>query len=130
MNILQAWSSGWVWQVLLGKLKLVILDEPTANLDPSGRIEVLNLIKTLRKEKGTSFILSSHILSELERTCDFIIILHYGRLLLASSVKSLLPSHSILEYKVGTINNQLLFDKAKKTGLKNMELLEDGVLLS
>ncbi|MEM2089222.1 MAG: ABC transporter ATP-binding protein [Thermoproteota archaeon] len=115
-------------QVLLNEPKLIILDEPTANLDPIGRIEVLNLVKTLRKDRGISFVLSSHILSELGRVCDFIVFLHYGRLLLASDVKNLLPSYLTLEYKIVTNDNQLLFDKARNAGFRDVELLEDGVI--
>lgn len=115
-------------QVMLSEPKLIILDEPTANLDPSGRIEVLNLIKTLRNTKGISFILSSHVLSELERVCDFIVFLHYGHLLLASDVKNLMPFYSNLEYKIVTNDNRLLFDKARNAGFENVELLEDGVI--
>jgi ABC-2 type transport system ATP-binding protein len=115
-------------QVLLNEPKLIILDEPTANLDPVGRIEVLNLVKTLKKDRGVSFILSSHILPELARVCDFLVFLHYGRLLLASDVKSLLPAQPPIEYKIITNNNQLLFDTGVKAGL-SMELHEESVVL-
>lgn len=115
-------------QVLLNEPKLIILDEPTANLDPVGRIEVLNLVKTLKKDRGISFILSSHILPELARVCDFLVFLHYGRLLLASDVKSLLPAQPPIEYKIITNNNQLLFDTGMKAGL-SMELHEESVVL-
>ncbi|MBO3842017.1 MAG: ABC transporter ATP-binding protein [Candidatus Brockarchaeota archaeon] len=115
-------------QVLLNEPKLIILDEPTANLDPAGRIEVLNLIKALKKDKGISFILSSHVLPELARVCDFLVFLHYGRLLLASDMKSLLPVQPPIEYKIITNNNQLLFEMGVKAGL-SMELHEDSVVL-
>lgn len=111
-------------QVLLGEPKVIILDEPTANLDPKARIEVMGLIGKLRRERGISFIISSHVLSELERVCNFIVLLHYGRLLLASEVSSLLPVHPVLEYRVVTSNNELLFEKAREVHLNNLELLE------
>ncbi len=115
-------------QVLLNEPKLIILDEPTANLDPAGRIEVLNLIKKLRRDKGISFILSSHILPELARVCDFLVLLHYGNLLLASDVKSLLVTQSSIKYKIIADNDQLLFNIGTKAGL-SMELCEDGVII-
>ncbi|MEM3390633.1 MAG: ABC transporter ATP-binding protein [Thermoproteota archaeon] len=115
-------------QVLLNEPKLIILDEPTANLDPAGRIEVLNLVKALKKDKGISFILSSHILPELARVCDFLVFLHYGKLLLASDLRSVLPIQPPIEYKIITNNNQLLFNMGVKAGL-SMELHEDSVVL-
>ena len=52
-------------QALIGYPELVILDEPTANIDPSGRIELLEKIKEMHVEYGTSFLISTHILSDL-----------------------------------------------------------------
>lgn len=109
-------------QVLLNEPRLIILDEPTANLDPAGRVDVLNLIKALKKNKGISFILSSHILPELGRVCDFLVILHYGKLLPASDVKNLLSIQPPIEYRIISNNNQLLFNIGTKAGL-SMELL-------
>jgi len=115
-------------QVLLGNPKLIILDEPTANLDPKARIEILDLIVNLRKKEKVNFILSSHILPELERACNFIIFLHYGRILLASSVKDLISSSCVLEYRIHTDNDQFLLQKAKEIGLKNVASSEVGLL--
>lgn len=115
-------------QVLLNEPKLIILDEPTANLDPIGRMEVLNLVRKLRKDRKVSFILSSHILPELEKVCDFLVLLHYGRLLLASDVKKLLSIQPPIEYKLISNDNQLLLDIGRKAGL-SVELRENGVIL-
>jgi ABC-2 type transport system ATP-binding protein len=115
-------------QVLLNDPKLIILDEPTANLDPAGRIEVLNLIKKLRRDKGISFILSSHVLPELAKVCDFLVLLHYGSLLLASDVKSLLVTQPSIEYKIIADDNQLLFNIGTKAGL-SVELCENHVII-
>ncbi|MCL2257967.1 MAG: ABC transporter ATP-binding protein [Candidatus Bathyarchaeota archaeon] len=68
-------------QALLGSPELVILDEPTSNLDPLNRAKILELIPFLHKEKGVSFLISSHILSELERVCDNFILMNKGKLL-------------------------------------------------
>ncbi|MEM1547475.1 MAG: ABC transporter ATP-binding protein [Thermoproteota archaeon] len=115
-------------QVLLNEPRLIILDEPTANLDPAGRMEVLNLVRRLKKDKKVSFILSSHILPELGRVCDFLVLLHYGKLLLASDVENLLSIQPSIEYKIISNDNRLLFDIGTKAGL-NMELCEDSVVL-
>jgi len=56
----------------------VFLDEPTAGLDPRGREEMLMLVRKTHKEFGISVLLSSHLMSDVERTCDRIIVLHGG----------------------------------------------------
>jgi ABC-type multidrug transport system ATPase subunit len=68
-------------QALLGSPELVFLDEPTSNLDPLNRAKILELIAFLNEEKSTSFLISSHILSELERVCDNFILMNKGKLL-------------------------------------------------
>ncbi|MCX8072632.1 MAG: ABC transporter ATP-binding protein [Candidatus Binatia bacterium] len=66
-------------QALLGKPKVLILDEPTAGLDPEQVTEVRKLIRELRGQ--STVILSTHILSEVEATCDRVLIINRGRLL-------------------------------------------------
>ncbi len=61
--------------------ELLLLDEPTTGLDPSGREEVLALVADLCAERGVSVLLSSHILRDVEQTCDRIVVLHEGRVL-------------------------------------------------
>jgi len=68
-------------QALLGNPKLVILDEPTSNLDPLNRTKILELITVLNKEHDISFLISSHILPELEKVCDNFILMNKGKLL-------------------------------------------------
>jgi len=73
---------------ILGMPKLVILDEPTSNLDPLGRIDVLNIIRTLHTE-GINFIVSTHILSELGRVCTDALILNEGRVIAEGDMETL-----------------------------------------
>ncbi|MDR2204153.1 MAG: ABC transporter ATP-binding protein [Nitrososphaerota archaeon] len=73
-------------QALLGNPELVILDEPTANLDPLNRVKILELITFLNKEHDISFLISSHILPELERVCDNFILMNKGKLLRQGSI--------------------------------------------
>jgi ABC-2 type transport system ATP-binding protein len=68
-------------QALLGKPELVVLDEPTSNLDPLNRAKILELIPFLHKEKDISFLISSHILPELEKVCNNFILMNKGKLL-------------------------------------------------
>ena len=58
----------------------VFLDEPTAGLDPAGREEMLTLIRKTHREFGISVLFSSHLMADVERTCDRIIVLQGGQL--------------------------------------------------
>ena len=99
-------SAGMVQRIsiaacLIGDPDLVIMDEPTANLDPLGRIRLLNAIIELKKE-GLSFFISSHILPELERICDYIIFLNEGKLLAEGPIDHLRSSGSfVLSFSEG-----------------------------
>jgi len=75
---------------LLGKPELVILDEPTSNLDPLGRARVIEIINMLKKDEGFSFLISSHILPELERVCEHVVLMHRGKVLREGSLTQLL----------------------------------------
>lgn len=65
---------------LLGDPELLLLDEPTNGLDPEGMVEVRELIRELGRRPGRAIIMSSHLLNEVERTCDYYAIIHRGRL--------------------------------------------------
>jgi ABC-2 type transport system ATP-binding protein len=79
-------------QALVGRPKLLMLDEPASALDPVGRAEVLNLMKELRGE--TTIFFSTHILEDVQRCSDYVAILHHGKLLKASKTSDLLASFS------------------------------------
>ncbi len=78
-------------QAMIHNPEVLILDEPTSGLDPNQIIEIRNLIKTLGKAKTVVF--SSHILSEVEATCDRILIINKGRLV-ADSTPELLRNQA------------------------------------
>ena len=65
-------------QALVHDPVLVLLDEPTAGLDPAGREEMLVLIRRTGKDFGISIVLSSHLMGDVERTCDRVILLDGG----------------------------------------------------
>jgi len=67
-------------QALVHDPTFVFLDEPTAGLDPAGREEMLELIRKTHREFGISILLSSHLMADVERTCDRILVLQSGRL--------------------------------------------------
>ena len=85
------YSTGMKQRVKLGQALVhdpafVFLDEPTAGLDPLGREEMLSLIRKTHRDFGISVLLSSHLMADVERTCDRIIVLQGGRLVHAGEV--------------------------------------------
>ena len=80
-------------QALIGEPPVLLLDEPTSALDPAGRYEVLDMIASLRG-KVTVF-LSSHILTDIERVCDTLAVLHKGHLILVSGRDELLQQYAV-----------------------------------
>ena len=74
---------------LIGSPALVILDEPTTALDPIGRLELREIIRGLR-DAGTTVLLNSHQLSEVEQVCDQVAIIHRGRLQASGTLDELL----------------------------------------
>lgn len=74
---------------LLHQPELLVLDEPTNGLDPNGIIEIRELIKKLNKESGTTILVSSHILSEVEKMATHVGIIHKGKLLFQGTMNEL-----------------------------------------
>jgi ABC-2 type transport system ATP-binding protein len=83
-------------QAILGRPRLLILDEPTADLDPLGRRDVRSLIERL-KASGVAILLNSHLLSEVELVCDNVAILAKGRVLKEGAMSEVVPEGSNLE---------------------------------
>jgi ABC-2 type transport system ATP-binding protein len=76
-------------QALVHDPPVLLLDEPTSGLDPAGRDAMLRLLHTLARDYGKSFILSTHLLGDVERVCDTVVILHQGRVLRQGTVAEL-----------------------------------------
>ena len=66
-------------QALVHSPELVVLDEPTNGLDPQGRDEMLELVRRLSRDLGIRVLFSSHVLEDVERTCDAVVVLRDGR---------------------------------------------------
>ena len=75
--------------------RLLVLDEATAGLDPIVRDEVLEIFNEFTREEDHSILISSHILSDLEKLCDYIAFLHQGRLLFCEEKDALLEQYGI-----------------------------------
>ncbi len=108
-------------QALLGNPELIILDEPFNGLDAEGVDDVLALIRRLNKDKGTTFLLSSHQLPYLESICSHIAILHQGKILVSDNIDDLLANtnHSIL-----------LKTETEKTAIKFLEDQDDITVIN
>ena len=76
--------------------RLLVLDEPVAMLDPVARHDFMALVLTAAVDDGVSVLLSSHVLTELERVADYLILLSRGRVQVAGEVDDLLASHRVL----------------------------------
>jgi ABC-2 type transport system ATP-binding protein len=74
-------------QALVHDPQLVFLDEPTNGLDPQGRDDMLALIRRIGTEFGISVVVTSHLLGELERVCDHVIVIDGGKLLRSSAIR-------------------------------------------
>lgn len=76
--------------------RLLVLDEPVASLDPLARREVMRTLVSAVAEDGLTVLLSSHVVAELERVCDHLVLLHRGRVRLAGDIDDLLAAHQML----------------------------------
>ena len=87
-------------QALVHDPALVLLDEPTNGLDPAGRDDMLELIRRIGAEFGITVIVTSHLLGELERVCDGIVVIDGGRLLRHSTTASVTAETPVVTVEV------------------------------
>ncbi|MBV8518693.1 MAG: ABC transporter ATP-binding protein [Acidobacteria bacterium] len=90
-------------QALLGDPRVLILDEPANGLDPAGIREIRELLRGLAAERGMAVFVSSHLLAEVELTCDRVAIIHKGRILKTGSVRELISSQRTMEFRVDDV---------------------------
>ena len=94
-------------QALLNQPDLVILDEPTSGLDPVGRRLVRDIIRDLR-QRGTTVFLNSHLLSEVEVTCDRVAFIKHGEVIRISSLQDLVEGELSVEIRARGLNPEVL----------------------
>jgi ABC-2 type transport system ATP-binding protein len=87
-------------QALVHDPQLLLLDEPTNGLDPAGRGDMLDLIRRTGHEFGISVIVASHLLSEIEQVCEFLVAIDGGRLLRAASIETFTRETELLVVEV------------------------------
>ncbi|MDQ8185222.1 ABC transporter ATP-binding protein [Pelagicoccus sp. SDUM812002] len=103
-------------QAMLGDPEILILDEPTAGVDPVGASEVGVFVRSLR-ERGKTVLLCSHLLTQVQGLCDAVGIMNRGRLLAAGSIETLLP---------GGGNSRLAIDGLTESDLNEIARLAES----
>ena len=79
-------------QALVHDPDLVVLDEPTNGLDPAGRVEMISLVRRLSRDLGIQVLLSSHVLEDVERTCDAVVVLRAGQVVATDRIEGMARS--------------------------------------
>jgi ABC-2 type transport system ATP-binding protein len=105
-------------KAIIGRPELVVLDEPTANLDPRGRIELLKLIKTMHRNENVNFLISSHILPELQKVCSWVCLMNEGRVVERGFVDDLLDKYASAVYILRVSKPSELAAALSNLGLK------------
>ena len=103
-------------QALVHDPRLVLLDEPTIGLAPEGRDEMLRLIRRIGSEFGIAVIVSSHLLSEIERICDHLVEIEDGRLARSEPMTALTTLTRVLTIEVDG-DNAPLADRLRERGV-------------
>ena len=115
---------------ILHQPEILILDEPTEGLDPNQRVEIRRLVSELGKER--TVLLSTHVLAEVEATCDRLLIIHEGRLVADGGVSDLLETQKarpryIVEAQGANVPEVL--ERLEGVSLEEMEKVDDRVRL-
>ena len=99
---------------LIHEPELVVADEMTANLDPQARSELLDLILRLHTDENVAFLLSSHILPELSRVCDSVVIMNQGKAWASGELSKLYEKYAVGIIRISTDNPEALASEIKK----------------
>jgi len=92
---------------LLNDPEILILDEPTNGLDPQGIHEIRQIIKDIANN-GTTILLASHLLDEVEKVCSHVVVIREGIKLYSGSVEEMIASHGLFELKVDENSEKLI----------------------
>lgn len=101
-------------QALIHEPEVLILDEPTANLDPTGRMSILDKLRETSRRRGITIFISSHILSELEQLVDSATLINKGQIVAEDSMTNLKKAYSRNRYLLKTSNNEAVLKTLKR----------------
>lgn len=87
-------------QALVHDPRVMLLDEPTNGLDPAGRDEMLDLVRRTGREFGIAIIMASHLLGEIERVCDHLVVIDAGRLLRSAAIGEFTRQTQVLAIEI------------------------------
>lgn len=113
-------------QALINDPRIIFLDEPTSGLDPAGRRLVRDIIYQLR-DKGTTIFLNSHLLSEVEITCDRVAFIKHGEVLRVDELKKLSSGQTTVSIRASGITEEVL--QGLKRWSEEMALNKNGITL-
>ncbi len=108
-------------QSIIHDPRIMLFDEPTAGLDPEARDEMLRTISEIAAKNDSSFILSTHILHDVETICDHVILINKGRLVIVDKISELMEMHGA-EIKVTVTRHPEKLKKALEEEGLNVEL--------
>jgi len=117
-------------QALLNEPKLLICDEPTSALDPIGRKEILDILSAIKGK--TTVVFSTHILSDVERVCDRVAVLHKGKLALCGTLAEIKERHRHNGFIIEFLNSDelSLFAECEELRQPSINLSHDGNTLT
>ena len=104
---------------LLHKPELLILDEPTSGMDPSGRYQMREILLNIHEKEKTSIFLSSHLLDEVQKLCNYVVIINKGQMVTEGFVSEILASNEE-RYEIRVADELIDSAKAILEGAKNI----------
>ncbi|CAN5851035.1 ABC transporter ATP-binding protein [soil metagenome] len=114
-------------QAVVHDPSLVFLDEPTAGMDPSGRDAMLELILRVYRLMGMTVVLSSHILEDIERVCDYVIIINGGKLVLSGPIGKTAVDTQEIVVRINSDPQQFM-DRLATYGIHEVRLATKGLV--
>lgn len=105
--------------------KLLILDEATSGIDPVVRDEILDIFYEFTRDENHSILISSHIVSDLEKLCDYIAFMHKGKLVLCEEKDELLNNYCIIQCDESELNN---IEKSAILGIRKTDFGTNAVI--
>ena len=112
-------------QALVHDPRVMLLDEPTNGLDPAGRDEMLDLVHRTGREFGIAIIMASHLLGEIQRVCNYLVVIDAGRLVRSAPIASFTERMQVLAVEVEGDSSAL----ARKLAESGLSVREEGRLV-